>query len=139
VKAACAPFVTHRHKRISHKDVATHQNKAPLPPATLKTLDDAAAAIQNFVGAVWTELRPDSSYSFDFILNGERDVEHLMLHLRNRASQKKPDAISRVVSEPTRVFLEYAFCGEKDSQIALFPDKRHSTASFAGTMIRATA
>jgi hypothetical protein len=97
VEDICGPCRIHRNKRVSHKNIASLQN---LPVATMKMIDDASASIQGFVGAIHSELNQGSAYSFNLLIDGDRDAKHLMRYLRNRASQSRPEAVSNLLYTP---------------------------------------
>lgn len=110
----------HRNKRISHADLQHSQKAFGLPDATMKMIDGAVTAIEQFIRDINYELHPGVEQSFQ-IIDGDRDVKQLMYHLENRASLKRPDAISRIVhAGGNSADFECAFCGER-SAIAFYP------------------
>jgi hypothetical protein len=112
VRTACAPCRDYRNEYVSHRSLGSLQARRVSPP-TIKMVDDAIAAIEQFVtmaepefGRVPTHFTP---------LNVEGDVERLMRSLLNREAQKKPEAVStmRYFSRESRqAFFDCIFCGE---------------------------
>lgn len=120
VDTACDGCRQHRNKRISHADLQFSQKALALPDATMKMIDAAIAAIEDFIRDINYELHPGVEQAFE-IIDGDRDVKHLMHHLENRASQKRPDAVSTIVHEGGNgAEFHCAFCGETSS-IAFYP------------------
>jgi hypothetical protein len=121
VDAACDGCRQHRNKRISHADLLHSQKALSLPDATMKMIDSAVDAIEGFIRDINYELHPDVEQSFE-IIDGDRDVKHLIHYLENRTSQKQPDAISTITHEGgNRAEFRCAFCGETSS-IAFYPN-----------------
>jgi len=121
VDVACDGCRQHRNKRISHADLAFSQKALTLPEATMKMIDGAVAGIEDFIRDINYELHPDVEQSFE-IINGDRDVKHLIRHLENRASQKHPDAVCTITHAGSNgAEFHCAFCGETSS-IAFYPN-----------------
>jgi hypothetical protein len=114
-EASCEPCRKHRHKRISHKDLSVFQQAfASLPNTTIKMIDDARTAIHDFIQEIRLEFG-GGQLSFE-VAGADDDVDRLMRHLINRASQKHPDAICVLAYEAGSHSAEFhcAFCGEKE-------------------------
>lgn len=110
VRDACKGSNLYRHKRLGHLDLAVALKLEPIPMVTIADVDAALDAIETFVGAIHTELRPDHSQSFRF-LNAEDHVNPLLRKLTNRASKGKPNAVSTIICvEGEGAHLECAFC-----------------------------
>lgn len=111
VQDACKACRTYRHKKLGHNDLSVALKIDPLPLVTVREVDAALEAIEGFMGAVYTELRPNQSYSFRF-LNANDHVDRLIGKLTNRASQTLPDAVSTIVrTDEDGALLHCAFCG----------------------------
>ncbi len=122
VKATCASCEYYRHKRLGHLDLSIALKVQPVPTVAVREVDAALDAIESFLGTVFTELRPNHSHSFRF-LDGDDHVKRLMERLMNRASRKRPDAVSTI----ERGGLDGAqllcgFCGETASVYMMSDD-----------------
>jgi len=113
VVATCKLCRQHRHKRLGHSDRAIAMRATKLPEVTVRNIDDALESIERFLGELHLQLRPDHSQSFQ-LLNGDEHVKKLLGKLTNRASRRRPDAVSRITKKQGQVgaVLECAFCGE---------------------------
>jgi hypothetical protein len=113
VRATCKSCVYYRHKLLGHLDYSVALKVQPIPIVTVREVDAALDTIESFLGTVYTELRPNDSYSFRFS-NGEAHVKPMIDKLMNRVSQKRPDAISTIVRTegPDDAQLHCGFCGE---------------------------
>lgn len=126
VRSACKTCRTYRNKRLGHFDLTVALKIKPVPTVTVREIDAALASVEAFLGRMYTSLRPDSSYMFEF-LNPDDHVRPLFAKLTNRAAQKDPDAIS--VIRPKRdgagVELLCAFCGEAADVYMMSDDIPH--------------
>jgi hypothetical protein len=112
VLAACKDCRKYRHKKLGHNDLSIALKIDPVPVVTVREVDAALDAIAQFVGDVFTELRPNHSYSFRF-LNANDHVDRLFAKLCNRKAQTYPDAISAIVrTQEDGALLHCGFCGE---------------------------
>jgi hypothetical protein len=112
VQAACKECRKYRHKKLGHNDLSIALKIDPVPVVTVREVDDALDAIEQFMGAVFTELRPDHSYSFRFV-NANDHVDRLFAKLTNRIAQKRSDAVSTIVrTQEDGTLLNCGFCGE---------------------------
>lgn len=111
----------HRHKRLAHPDLGLARGITRLPDATLKTIDDAVAAIEAFIRDIHLEIHPGVEQAFD-IIGGDHDVKRLLRRLENRASRKWPNAVSTITHEAgNNAAFTCAFCG-RTSHIPFYPD-----------------
>jgi AbiU2 len=122
VLSACSGCRDYRHKRLGHFDLAVAMKVVPPPIVTVKELDAALNAVEQFLGAIHRELRPNSEQAFRFI-DGDMHVRRLIERLTNRASQARPHAVSTIArrDDENGAQLECAFCGET-SKVDLFSD-----------------
>jgi hypothetical protein len=113
VRTACKTCRAYRNKRLGHFDLTIALRIKAIPAVTVREIDTALASIEAFLGRMYTALRPDSSYLFEF-LNPHDHVRPLFAKLTNRASQKHPDAVSVIRSKADGAGAELvcAFCGE---------------------------
>jgi len=116
VRLECAACTNYRHKRLGHLDLAVAMKAVPIPSVTAKDVDGAIQAIEQFLGCVHRELKPNSEQSFE-LLNAEMHVARLLSRLTNRASQRRGDAISTIVrtDDSAGAILSCAFCGQRSS------------------------
>jgi hypothetical protein len=95
VAQKCAGCRSHRNKRISHADLTVAKKAVALPTVTVAETRDAVLAIENFIHAIYPEIRPDAQQSFN-ILEGDRDVRRLLTYLENRPARSMPAAVSTI-------------------------------------------
>ncbi len=120
VDEACGSCRDHRNKRISHRDLALFKEMFELPGATLRLIDDAIAAIEEFVRKINIEFR-QGDIAFD-VVGGEEWGKELIRKLTNRASQKS-DETSIILYNAGDRLAEFhcGYCGGKQ-QIAFYPN-----------------
>lgn len=113
VQVSCANCRHYRHKRLGHFDLAIALDVESVPIVTLREVDSALDSIEQFLGNIHLELRPDYSQSFRFI-DGEAHAKRLMDKLTNRMSSVRPNAMSMIMrsdgDEGTR--LHCGFCDQ---------------------------
>lgn len=120
VDTACTSCREHRNKRISHRDVGLFKQMFKLPDATLRMIDDAIAAIEEFVRDINVELR-HGDIVFD-VIGGEEWGEELMRKLSNRASQKSEETSIILYNAGDRLAeFHCGYCGGKQ-QIPFYPN-----------------
>lgn len=129
VRTACKTCRTYRNKRLGHFDLTVALQIKPVPSVTVHEIDTALTAIEVFLGRMYTALRPDSSYAFEF-LNPDEHVRPLLAKLLNRAAQKHPDAVSVIRGKNQGVGAELTcgFCGESADVYMMsdsIPDARY--------------
>lgn len=110
----CKSCRTYRHKRLGHFDLSIALEVLPTPAVTVREVDEALDAIESFINSIHMELRPGHSQSFRF-MNADDHTGRLMKRLTNRASQRKPGAVSSIIRdgvEDAGCRLQCGFCGE---------------------------
>jgi len=109
VVAACDACRLYRHKQLGHFDLAVALKAEAVPVVTVREIDTALDAIEEFVGDIFTQLRPGQSQSFRF-LNGDDHVDRLFKQLTNRASRRRANAVSRIIKTDEGAVLLCGFC-----------------------------
>ena len=113
VEAACKPCRDHRNKRVSHKALELFTNAISIHDPMMKMIDDARESIHRFLHDIRIDLGR-GSLSFDLV-DADRDAEKLIAYLGNRASQKRPDAVSIITydGDSRDGHFYCALCGDK--------------------------
>lgn len=119
VKKQCAGCRAHRHKRLSHNDLAVASKQSPLPEVTFVEIDAAVREIERFIQDIFSELRPNSTQSFQ-IIDSERYVTQLIRYLTNRPARLMENVVSqiRVIGEELAELL-CGYCGR--TEVSYFP------------------
>lgn len=95
VAGKCAGCRAHRNKRISHADLTVATKAVALPTVTVAETRDAILAIEEFIHAIYPEVRPNTQQSFNN-LEADGDVGRLIRYLDNRPSRAMPTAVSTI-------------------------------------------
>lgn len=119
VRKQCSASRAHRHKRLSHNDLTIASKQSPLPEITFVQIDEAVGQIERFIQDIFSELRPNSSQSFQ-IIDGERYVAQLIRYLSNRPARAMENVVSRIrVYGEGEAELLCGYCGGSD--VSYFP------------------